>query len=343
MQDNFLTLRASCLSQVFVHVDGRVMGIDDGTSVHLYRRGDLLRSMRLKTEAGGNTSAFSLARQLVVVTFHATPLQEGAHPTTVQVSIPARSARHAQRLRTMIAKQVVVGPEMCTDRPYKKRSLLGTVTRISGVALLLSAAACTGSIATKVMNYERSEPVQQVVKAVSTPDVRAHGLLKKPELDMVSKAAQVSGLSMGRHADRKQSVPFYIFSSMDSEDSSLVQALEDIDPAFDPVALPVMVESKPELTLSIMEAYCSDDPAQALKTLVSGGSLSGSSAECDSFKGKLTTSVLAHKMSGLGETLPVIIAPNGAVHEGSLNEVPAPDRGRAITHWLEANKGKDHD
>jgi hypothetical protein len=243
----------------------------------------------------------------------------------------------------MIAKQVVVGSEMCTDRPYKKRSLLGTVTRISGVALLLSAAACSGSIATKVMSYERSEPVQQVVKAVSTLDVRAHGLLKKPELDMVSKAAQVSGLSMGRHADPKQSVPFYIFSSMDSEDSSLVQALEDIDPAFNPVVLPVMVESKPELTLSIMEAYCSDDPAQALKTLVSGGSLSGSSAECDSFKGKLTTSVLAHKMSGLGETLPVIIAPNGAVHEGSLNDVPAPDRGRAITHWLEANKGKDHD
>lgn len=182
--------------------------------------------------------------------------------------------------------------------------------------------------------------------AYSTPTVRADGALEPSGLKTLETLANKAGMTtlLALNDETQTIQPFYVFLRPGCSDCGpLRDIMEDKlgvqGVRFRPVLLPsgFQTDATGGEARAVSWAYCDVGPNW---DPLFNSSMPDAFASCN-WKEKAEVALLAGILSGAVDsdtTLPLIVAPNGAVHEGPITgDSPA----RALTEWLYVNRKLD--
>jgi len=185
-------------------------------------------------------------------------------------------------------------------------------------------------------------PASSPVRALHTSRIPATGWLDAPSHNALKAAAGSIGIPLAGKEGGDGETVYVISGGPDCDACKDVDRLAgQLPQAFSPVVIPAAQEDNQEFFPLLGHVYCNDAPGLAWLSFTGGLPLPSDPATCDWQQMNRVLQIMVLPVAtGLtedGVKAPVIIAPNGAYHAGSLD---VEDPVAALEEWLSVNSLK---
>lgn len=304
------------------HSAVRFVPVTVGGVTYVEEQGDFARSLRIEIQATAERQALGRRAFWLVVEFIS---HVDGQKKTVQLG--PHSKRRAERERDQILSAAFgPAPQPAPRGKWIKRGLL---------------AASFGALAYYLFApLPITEKPNPEARAFSTPNVAAAGYLTQVNLRNLTAIAGHAGIPiLAKGGYQARPTPFFVFSSFDCAECSQMNAvLASISPEHLPVILPadLSAENVDDALRVLSHVYCAEVPGDAWLRYSAIDSTPNDYAQCnwqDRARLAATAGALSEAVEP-GSELPVIVAPNGALHTGAI---AGPTAQTDLEAWLKAN------
>jgi hypothetical protein len=304
------------------HSAVRFVPVTVGGVTYVEDQSDFARSLRIEIQSASKDLAFGRRSFLMMVEFFS---HVDGQKKTVQLG--PFSKRRAERERDWILKAAFgPAPQLAPRGTWVKRGLLAA--SVSALAYYLFAP------------LPAPEKLHTAARAFSTPKVAAAGYLTEVNLRNLAAVAGHAGIPvLAKDGYQARPAPFFVFSSFDcAECSQMNEVLASISTEYLPVILPADLSGNnvDDALRVLSHVYCAEVPGDAWLRYSASASTPNDYAQCnwqDRARLAATAGALSEAVEP-GSELPVIVAPNGALHTGAIVGPTAQDD---LEAWLKAN------
>jgi len=249
------------------------------------------------------------------------------------------SLRQAQKARGTILKYLAtlgIGNDKNHHSSRKPSRLWRVFKGVLIASIFFIAGFIAGGISLDVT------PTSSPVRALHTSRIQATGWLDTPSHNALKEAARSVGIPLTAEEGKDGETVYVISGGPDCDACKDVDRLVGQLPmAFSPVIIPAAQEDSQALFSLLGHVYCNDAPGRAWLSFSVGLPLPSDPATCDWQRmNRVLQIMVLPAATGLtedGVEAPVIIAPNGAYHAGSLG---VEDPVAALEEWLTVNSLK---
>ncbi|MDF8359451.1 hypothetical protein [Achromobacter anxifer] len=304
------------------HSAVRFVPVTVGGVTYVEDQSDFAQSLRIEIQADAERQAPGRPAFWLVVEFIT---HVDGHKKTVQLG--PYSKRRAERERDGILKAAFGPAPQPTPRGmWMKRGLVAAA--IGALAYYLFA---------PLPVAEKPNPK---ARAFSTPNVASAGYITEVNLRNLTAIAGHAGIPiLAKEGYQARPAPFFVFSSIDCAECSQMNAvLASISAEHLPVILPADLsgENVDDALRALSHVYCAEVPGDAWLRYSASGTTPNDYAQCnwqDRARLAATAGALSEALEP-GSELPVIVAPNGALHTGAI---AGPTAQSDLEAWLKAN------
>lgn len=304
------------------HSAVRFVPVTVGGVTYVEDQSDFARSLRIEIQSASKEQALGRRSFMMMVEFIS---HVDGQKKTVQLG--PFSKRHAEHERDEILKAAFgPAPQLAPRGTWIKRGLLAA--SVSALAFYLFAP------------LPATEMPTTEARAVSTPRVAAAGYLTEVNLRNLTAVAGHAGIPiLAKEGYQARPAPFFVFSSFNcAECSQMNDVLANISSEHLPVILPADLSGdNVDDALRVMShVYCAEVPGDAWLQYSASASQPNDYAQCnwqDRVRLAATAGALSEAVEP-GSELPVIVAPNGALHAGAI---VGPTAQSDLEAWLKAN------